>query len=230
MTRTHWLTAVCCLVAITLTGCSEQLRSRLTGSNTSEQEDVAEILARQRELAKAENTVIAVVKADTARWAQHEFGWWYHYTSISPQHVNYTHPPLPMDTCYWIHESVYTLDGSKLLHDAVRLYDNRDCSRHDEPFVYQIMLEEMVPGDTVTLLVPWIMAYGEQGKTNIPPRTNCRIRLTRHTAPCTDAALIIDTDNNIIIMPDKANQYETFYPVYSLPAAPDDRSNIVQPE
>ena len=230
MTHTHWLTAVCCLLALTLTACSEQARSRLAGNNSGEQ-DVEEILIRQRESIKAENAVIAVVKADTGRWAQHEFGWWYRYTSKSPLHINYTRPPLPVDTCYWIHESVYTLDGSKLLHDAVRLYDNRDGGgKHPEPFVYQMMLEEMVAGDTVLLLVPWVMAYGQQGNAYVPPLTNCRILLTLHSSPCTDAALITDTDNNIIIVPTEANQYETFYPVYTLPDAPDDRSYVVQPE
>ena len=133
-----------------------------------------------------------------------------------------------------IHERVCTLDGQLLL-DAIRTYDRcsegSDTPEKEEPFVYQIMLSEMVPQDTVLILTAWYAAYWKEGRGVIPPFANLRVMLTMHTTPLEDVRLTGDsTDNKVILVPIGQNEYETFNPDYPLSATSVDRSNSLQQE
>jgi len=196
------------------TGCHRQSHEHSVDSNNTEaQQTTEQILAMQQLTLEAETLVTNAVKADAEQWVQHEFGWWYRYTHRDSAHVNYMHPPLPRDTCMLIHEWVYDLNGQLLL-DAIRYYDTRDdqpdSNKFEEPFAYQIMLAEMVRGDTVIILSPWYAAYGKQGYNAIPPFANIRAQLTLHTTPPCEVGLSNDSiANTVTSVPDGTNEYET---------------------
>ena len=178
------------------TSCSQPAREQARRQRDSIAA-VEEILALEHRAAIAERELIAVAKADsTHRWVHHEFGWWYTYTHRSDEHVEYTGYTALRDTCFLIHERVCTMDGV-LLVDAVReCCTPRRNDGEDELLAYKFMLCEMVPEDTVELLVPWSKAYGAQGKGHVPPYTNLRIYLTLHTNPMKDAEQTNATANN----------------------------------
>ena len=147
---------------------------------------MAEVLAFQQRAIEAENEVIAAVKSDTLKWVQHEFGWWYSYTHKSDEHEEYALVAPSVPPGILIHETVYSLDGHVLLVDAVREFDNAQASpavSGEEPLAYSLMLGELVPADTVLMLVPWPLAYGRKGSGQVPPYTNIRVLLTLHTSP-----------------------------------------------
>ena len=171
--RSSWLL----IVVLLLVGCGKQ-PGREHGGEERDSAAVAEILASRHKVFESENEIIRFVKADSNRWVQHEFGWWYRYTHKSDKHVEHELIAPATDTCMVIHERVYTLDG-KLIVDAIReYYSSSTFSEQDEPFAYQIMLRELVPEDTIVMLVPWASAYGKEGKGFVPPETNLRIELT----------------------------------------------------
>lgn len=196
----HWLIAavlpVILCIGVQWTSCSSSAREE-----AHRQQDsivaVEELLALQRRGATAERELITVVKADSAhRWVHHEFGWWYTYTHRSDEHVEYVGYSALRDTCFLIHERVCTVDGT-LLVDAVReCCTPRKNDGADELLAYKFMLCEMVPEDTVQLLVPWSRAYGALGKGYVPPYTNLRIDLTLHTNPMVDAEQTDTIANN----------------------------------
>lgn len=152
----------------------------------SEQSDstaVEEILTAQRSVFKSQDEMINFVKADSNRWVQHEFGWWYRYVHKSEAHVEYNLIAPATDTCIIIHERARTLDGT-LIVDAIREFDTSGTYQMDEePFVYEIMLRELVPEDTIVMLVPWSAAYGKKGKGVVPPETDLHIELTIERLP-----------------------------------------------
>ena len=157
---------------------------------------IDEIFAYQQKAALAENELIAVVKADTLPWVQHEFGWWYRYIHRSDEHIEYSLCPPPKDLQGIIRETVYNLQGDRLMVDAIREFDNLETSTSancEEPIAYQLMLKELVPTDTVMMLIPWMLAYGQSGNAYVPPFTNIRVQLTWHTAPYDDVELLNDT-------------------------------------
>ena len=142
-----------------------------------------EILASQRRAFESADEIIRFVKADSNRWVQHEFGWWYRDVHKSDKHVEYELIAPATDTCVVIHERVCTLDG-RLIVDAIREYDSSDTfSEQNEPFAYQIMLRELVPEDTIVMLVPWVAAYGKNGKGFVPAETNVCVELTIEKRP-----------------------------------------------
>lgn len=175
-----------------LAGCQHGSRSNSTGTE-QDSTALAEIFEFQRKAYKAENDVIAIVKADTGRqWVQYEFGWWYHYTHKSEEHDEDVFIYEVKKPDYPIHETVYTLDGSELIVDAIREFDVPEGERgfsDTEPFAYQIMLREMVPNDTAILLIPWTLAYGKEGNEHVPPYTSVRVQLTLHTDGGCDAEM-----------------------------------------
>ena len=171
--RSSWLL----IVVLMLCGCGRHPGREHAGEER-DSAAVAEILADQRRAFESADEIIRFVKADSNRWVQHEFGWWYRYAHKSDAHINYDFVAPATDTCVVIHERVRTLDG-RLIVDAIREYDTSGTfSEQDEPFVYQIMLRELVPEDTVVMLVPWVAGYGKDGKGFVPPETNLCIELT----------------------------------------------------
>jgi len=68
---------------------------------------------------------------------------------------------------------VYDTDG--------RLYEDRHetltVGRTSEMRVLDPVLRQMHPGDSVSILAPWYMAYGSLGSQVVPPYTNVRIEL-----------------------------------------------------
>lgn len=186
------LTALCA-------GCRHGQQPAAAGS-TTDSTVVTDILAYRQKTFAAENAVLAFIKADNRSWVQHEFGWWYYYTHKGPTHSEDATMPSAMDSCCIIHETVYLLDSSligspdnslngTMLQDAVREYVYRDDAGEgadSEPFTYTIMLSELVPQDTILLIIPWYLAYGEKGTDNIPPCTNICVRLTLHNLPYQD--------------------------------------------
>jgi len=181
----HWLIAVICCLAV-LTGCGRRPSS---GKSAAQEADLTDIFALQRAIAEAQNAVIAYVKADTARWVQHELSWWYRYTHRSEQHVEYRLIS-PTDTLtHTIHEVVYDLQG-RMIVDAVRSFRNSE----EEPFCYRIMMGELVEGDTVQLLIPWNMGYGAQGNDHVPACTNLRVQLCKHDIIVESQKSIVESD------------------------------------
>ena len=178
---------VAVLLLMALTGCQYRSGSR-SASTEQDSAAIAEIQAYQRRSMQAEYDVMAMVKADSVhRWTQHEFGWWYAYTHRSENHEDIISYALVKEVEYPIHETIYTLDGSRMIVDAIREYDNAETSpamNGEEPFAYQMMLREIVPDDTVMLLIPWMLAYGRYGSDQVQPYTNILVRLTLHTEPC----------------------------------------------
>lgn len=170
-----------------LVGCQHRSGSR-SASAEQDSATIAEIEAYQRRAMQAEDEVMAMVKAESGtRWTQHEFGWWYAYTHRSPEHEDIISYATVKEVEYPIRETIYTLDGSRMIVDAIREYDNAETSpamNGEEPFAYQMMLRELVPDDTVMLLIPWMLAYGPYGSDQVPPYSNIRVRLTLHTEPC----------------------------------------------
>lgn len=197
-----WLIGVAAVWALMLTGCGRGA----SGSGESSGQDSAaieDIQALLRSAEEAENALITLVKNDTNRWTQHEFGWWYRYPHRSDAHEERRGLALAKDTCCLIHEQVYTI-GGRLLLDAIReCCTSTERASENEPFSYRLMVGELMPDDTIMMLVPWPMAYGRQGTEHIPPLTNVRVQLCLHPhcngygyliediAPPTD-----DTENN----------------------------------
>lgn len=174
--RSSWLL----IVVLMLCGCGRQQSADSSQQSvvSDQPSAVEDILADQRRTFESEDEIIRFVKADSNRWVQHEFGWWYRYAHKSDAHIDYDFVAPATDTCVVIHERVRTLDG-KLIVDAIREYDSSSTfSEQDEPFAYQIMLRELVPEDTVVMLVPWTSAYGKEGKGFVPPETNLCVELT----------------------------------------------------
>ena len=68
---------------------------------------------------------------------------------------------------------VYDTDG--------QLYEDRHetltVGRTGEMRVLDPVLRQMHPGDSVSILAPWYMAYGSLGSQVVPPYTNVRIEL-----------------------------------------------------
>lgn len=166
-----------------LTGCHQTNSTRPTDS-VQDSAVIAEVFAYQRLAIQAENDVIATVKADTCSWVQHEFGWWYRYTHKSDEHEEFVSlAPVKEVNCP-IRETVYTLDGSRLIVDAIRMFDSPEVTparNGEEPFAYRLMLRELVPDDTVIMLIPWTLAYGQSGSLHVPPYTSIRVQLTLQT-------------------------------------------------
>lgn len=167
----HVLTSVVCLLLI-LTGCGKQSQSKAISE--PEREDLAEVFAAQQKVIAAENALIAYVKSDTEhQWIQHEFGWWYRYEHKGEDHKEYNMLP-PADTLtHTLHEVVCDMSG-KMRIDVVRRYKETQ----DEPLGYQIMVRELVPQDTLVLLLPWNMAFGPKGNQYVSEYENLLIRLT----------------------------------------------------
>jgi len=174
--RSSWLV----IGALLLCGCGRR-QSAVSDQQSAVSDQpsaVEEILADQRRVFESEDEIIRFVKADNNRWAQHEFGWWYRYSHKSDKHINYEFFAPAKDTCVVIHERARTLDG-KLIVDAIREFDmGGTFSENDEPFAYQVMLRELVPEDTLVMLVQWVAAYGKEGKGFVPPETNLCVELT----------------------------------------------------
>ena len=179
--RSSWLV----VGALLLTGCGRQPSAVSNQqSAVSDQQPVVEgILADQRKVFESEDEIIRFVKADTNRWAQHQFGWWYRYVHTSDQHIEYELIAPAKDTCVVIHERVCTLDG-RLIVDAIREFDlGGKFSEKDEPFAYELMMRELVNEDTIVMLVPWVAGYGKEGKGFVPPETNLCVELTIEDRP-----------------------------------------------
>jgi len=202
MSKAHrWLIAavlpmVVGIIGMQWTSCSSSAREQAHRQQDSIAA-VEELLALQRKAAIAEQELITVVKPDSVhRWVHHEFGWWYTYIHRSDEHVEYIGYSALRDTCFLIHERVCTVDGAMLV-DAVR-----ECCTHrqeegeDELLAYKFMLCEMVPEDTVELLIPWSRAYGPRGNEYVPPYTSLRVNLTLHTSPVVDAEWAETKANN----------------------------------
>ena len=132
---------------------------------------VRELSQRQKEAFRAENEVMAAVKADTNVWVAHEFNWWYRYTSKGDNHREDLPFTATIAEGVVIHEHICTLDGQLLL-DAIR-----PC-KDEEIFVYERMIPYLVKGDTLLMIVPWYMAFDDKGNEYVPPKTNVRITLT----------------------------------------------------
>lgn len=178
--QTAYRTWVVVLAVAALMGCSRQQRTA-DDADSEAQSGLAEIYTAQQIAIDAENEVIAYVKADSAGWVQHEFGWWFRYTHKSDEHVEYSLLP-PADTVpHTIHEVVCDLRGT-LLVDAIREYEERDA----EPFAYCITMRELTPGDTIEMLLPWFTGYGAKGTEYVPAHTNLRVQLCLHTETCQD--------------------------------------------
>ncbi|MBQ7530597.1 MAG: hypothetical protein IJT12_02700 [Paludibacteraceae bacterium] len=179
------------LPVIMFAGCRKRPLSLFKGDH----EDTAaimDIVAIQQKAIEAENEVITVAKADSSlRWVQHQHGWWYCFTNQDYEYNDYLSLLNNRDTCRLIHETVYDLEGN-LIVDAVREFD----SSADEPVSYIFMLREMLPGDTVVMLIPWTLAYGTNGNMFVRPYTSIRTQLTIHTSPYTDIEIIEDTIAN----------------------------------
>jgi len=183
---------VCPIVLILATafaGCRHAPHSG-SAATAGDSASIQELLAYQQKAYDAENALVRFVKADsTRRWVQHEFGWWYSFIRMSDGHDEffmYT----PVDTFCPVHETVYDLEGNKLV-DAIRApgsyCKDGQGSFSDEPFAYRYMLCDMAAGDTVLMLVPWHLAYGAEGTAHIPPYTNIRVLFTMHTEQPYDA-------------------------------------------
>lgn len=172
-----------------LAGCVRQ-SGRFRAGEERDSAAVSEILALRCSAFKSEDELINFVKTDGRSWTQHEFGWWYRYTHKGDTHVEYELIAPALDTCFVIHEKIYTLDG-KLIVDAIREYDaNGTSDENSEPFVYEIMMRELVQDDTIVILVPWMVGYGKEGKGFVPPQTNMRVELTIEHSPYTEVETI----------------------------------------
>lgn len=176
-----WRSSLLLTVVLVLAGCGAQSH-RSAEDGQQDTAAVNEILAYRHSVFQSEDEIIAYVKADTCRWVQHMFGWWYRYSHKSDEHVEYELIAPAIDTCLVIHESLYALDGT-LIVDAIREFDTDDSN---QPIAYEIMMREMVSDDTLQLLIPWAMAYGKQGSELVPPMTNLRVQLTIERNPYSD--------------------------------------------
>ena len=186
--RSSWLV----IAVLLLVGCGRQQSADSSQQSvvSDQPSAVEDILADQRRTFESEDEIIRFVKADSNRWVQHEFGWWYRYVHKSDKHIEYELIAPATDTCVVIHERVCTLDG-KLIVDAIREYDSSDpFSEQDEPFAYQIMMRELVPEDTVVMLVPWVSGYGKNGKGFVPPETNVFVQLNIERAAYREVEII----------------------------------------
>lgn len=180
-------------------GCQRQHKPSSAGDTGGQDAAVEDIFAQQRKVEEAEKEVIAFVKSDTNRWVQHEFGWWYRYEHKGDGHMERKSFALPIDTCCLICERVYAMSGV-LLVDAVREFCTAKTAADEghEPIAYRYMVSELVPEDTVSLIIPWPMGYGSHGYGFIPPYTSIRVQLSLHTTPYTDVNLEDTEETNIL--------------------------------
>ena len=192
---TSMRSAIVAVMVVCSVLCLSSCRHRPFSIFSSSQQDTTELIdifTIQRKAIEAENELVAIVKADsTHRWVQHEHGWWYRYPHKSDEHVELYSYYSKKDTCHLIRETVYSLEGDFLL-DAIREFNPHE----GEPFSYQLMLREMVPGDTVIMLIPWNLGYGTNGNTFIRPFMNMRTQLTMHVSPYADVEVAEDTVTN----------------------------------
>ena len=100
-------------------------------------------------------------------FAQQELGYW----SRGMAAVDST---LAADSCVTLHRTVYTLD-SLLVEDVT---EEVTIGQSNQIQAVADALAQMERGQTVTLLVPWYLAYGATGSDKIAPYTNLRIELT----------------------------------------------------
>ena len=52
------------------------------------------------------------------------------------------------------------------------------------------MMRELVPEDTVVMLVPWVAGYGKNGKGFVPPETNVCVQLNIERAAYSEVEII----------------------------------------
>ncbi len=100
-------------------------------------------------------------------FAQQELGYW----TKGMAAVERTLPP---DSTVRVRRTVFTLD-SLLLEDVTEEVTVGKAHQIQAVADALPMLEH---GQTVTLLVPWYLAYGTTGTTAVAPYTNLRIELT----------------------------------------------------
>lgn len=192
----HWFILLTALGLTLLLGACHRGSRTVTHNDSSDSLTIEEIEAYRQLAIKAENDVIRYVKADSGSWTQHEFGWWYRYHHRTDEHKEYSLlAPARAVTCP-IHEVVSDLSGT-LIVDAIRTFEGDSAGGVNvspiEPIAYDMMLRELLPGDTVDLIIPWHFAYGKNGGAHVPPYTNIRTRLALHTPPYNEVEIHQDT-------------------------------------
>lgn len=83
-------------------------------------------------------------------------------------------PNLQKDDHVELFWETYRLDGS-LIESAQR---QTQVGQRDTFFAIDLLLEELSPGDEVTIVAPYYTAYGRDGNELVPPYTNCIIHIT----------------------------------------------------
>ena len=144
-------------------------------SNRRTEADSAQlaIIMLNRQLAvSADKQLISYVKAmaddDTLPYALHEFGFWFRFLSNDDQ------PRYQPQEHVTVHTLVYTFDGKQLAD----LVDDVVVCGQNEMRCLNWVLMLMGGNESIEVLAPWYLAYGQQGNDFAEPYQNLRFVIT----------------------------------------------------
>lgn len=128
------------------------------------------VLMQQRLAEEADRTVLAYVRRQPeGAFSLGEFGYWQQRTLRTER------PDIDCRQAVGVHYRCYDLSDQRLLLDTEErlIPDKTDCM-----LAIRCALKEMHYGEEAILVVPWYLAYGQQGTQGVGPYTNLIVELT----------------------------------------------------
>lgn len=160
---------IACIV-IGLSGCrknSPQPVRHLGEENTVDSTLLAKMEFNQRMASAADRECLAWIKKDSNAYTLDDFGFWYKKENITNDET------IQSGQTVQLHVMVHELNGNLLadLEDAFVLGSD------NMPIAMNRALKAMRIGEEMTIVTPWYLAYGAEGKGIIKPYTNLVITL-----------------------------------------------------
>lgn len=152
------------LTAVLLSGCTQ----RHPSSTTQMSAEDSVIVQKLRLTGKAQREVDMFVRTLPERWVMHENNYWYHMVETTDRSK-----PEFGSGCT-LHLVVSDLRG-KLLQDEIRTFTVGNSS---QPLYLQSVLMDIHAGEKLEIIVPWYLAYGDEGNDWVPGRENVHVQIT----------------------------------------------------
>ena len=165
----HLLIGLCILAIGTLTACHKtqpQNPSYRSGKTTSETDSsLLQAIETNQHLAEEADRALSTFVSEG--YAQQELGYW-------TKGMYAVDRPLQAGEQATVSLQVYSLGGELLLETTEQV----TVGKTQMIQAVEDALLQMERPQTVSLLVPWYLAYGTTGTDRVPPYTNVRIELS----------------------------------------------------